>query len=91
MGTGPGLFLPEAHWARRADTALYFGVPLDQAAIATGLMELAQTLGETGKTRVRLAMDGGLTLEAEPPVANAAALLPDRGGVPCRWRCAAGC
>lgn len=75
-----GYFLREAHLARLADTALYFGVPLDPAAIATGLTDLAQTLGESSKIRVRVAMDGRFTLEAEP-VAQTAVPRPLRVGL----------
>ncbi|MCC6135830.1 MAG: aminodeoxychorismate synthase component I [Candidatus Contendobacter sp.] len=75
-----GYFLRAAHGRRLAETAAYFGVALDQSAIETGLTDLAQTLSETSKIRVCVAMDGRFTLEAEP-LAQAAALLPLRVGL----------
>ena len=75
-----GYFLLEAHLARLADTALYFAVPLDQAAIKTSLTHLAQTLCEASKIRLQVDWDGRFALEAEP-LARAASPQPLRVGL----------
>ena len=61
-----GYFLLEAHLARLADTAVYFNVPLDRAAIERRLIELAPTLREASKIRLRVSLDGTFAVEAAP-------------------------
>jgi hypothetical protein len=61
--------------------AVYFNVPLDPAAIAAGLADLALTLTEASKIRLRVELDGRFTLEAEP-LARAALPQPLRVGWP---------
>lgn len=61
-----GYFLLEAHLARLADTAVYFNVLLDRAAIETCLTELASTLSEASKIRLLVKLDGAFAVEAAP-------------------------
>lgn len=75
-----GYFLLAAHLARLADSAVYFGVPLEQATIAAGLSTLALTLTEASKVRLRVEQDGRFALEAEP-LTRAALPQPLRVGL----------
>lgn len=63
---GNGYFLLEAHLARLADTAVYFNVPLDRSAIEVRLTELAPTLSEASKIRLRVKPDGAFVVATEP-------------------------
>ena len=63
---GNGYFLLEAHLARLADTAVYFNVPLDRSAIEVRLTELASTLSEASKIRLRVKPDGAFVVATEP-------------------------
>jgi para-aminobenzoate synthetase/4-amino-4-deoxychorismate lyase len=75
-----GYFLLEAHLARLADTALYFNVPLDRSAIEACLTELAPTLREASKIRLRVRLDGTFAVEAAP-LARGAPPQPARVGL----------
>ena len=75
-----GYFLLAAHQARLADSAVYFNIPLNPAAIAAGLADLALALTEASKVRLRVELDGRFTLEAEP-LAQAALPQPLRVGL----------
>lgn len=68
---GSGYFLLEAHLARLADSAGYFNVPLDRAAIEARLSELATTLRAASKIRLLVRLDGALTVEAAPLIQGA--------------------
>ncbi|MDG4552451.1 MAG: aminodeoxychorismate synthase component I [Candidatus Contendobacter sp.] len=61
-----GYFLLKAHLARLADTAVYFGVPLDRAAIEVCLIERASALSAASKVRLLVGLDGAFALEAAP-------------------------
>ena len=75
-----GYFLREAHLARLADTAVYFNVPLDRSAIERRLIELAPTLREASKIRLRVSLDGTFAVEAAP-LAREAPPQPVRVGL----------
>jgi para-aminobenzoate synthetase/4-amino-4-deoxychorismate lyase len=60
-----GYFLLAEHLVRLAETAIYFGIPLDRPAIEAGLTDLARTLNAAGKIRLRVDLDGRFALEAE--------------------------
>ncbi len=75
-----GYFLLAEHLERLTETAAYFSVPLDQPAIEAGLADLARTLNEASKIRLRVDLDGRFTLEAEP-LARAALPQPVRIGL----------
>jgi para-aminobenzoate synthetase/4-amino-4-deoxychorismate lyase len=70
---GKGYFLLEAHLARLAQSARYFGVPADFGAVRSRLSHLAASFGP-GAQRVRLTVDrnGALECAAEPLAASAA-------------------
>lgn len=61
-----GYFLWAEHWARLADTAVYFNVPLDRVAIEAGLANRALTLNQASKVRLRINLNGAFSLEVEP-------------------------
>jgi len=61
-----GYFLLAAHLARLADTAVYFGVPLDRPAIEARLAERASTLSEASKIRLLVELDGAFAVEVAP-------------------------
>jgi para-aminobenzoate synthetase/4-amino-4-deoxychorismate lyase len=61
-----GYFLLAAHLARLADTAVYFGVPLDRSAIEARLIERASSLSEASKIRLLVELDGAVAIEATP-------------------------
>ncbi len=67
-----GYFLLAAHLARLADTAVYFGVPIDRSAIEARLSELASSLNEASKIRLLVELDGAFTVAAAPLVQGAA-------------------
>ncbi|NJM12203.1 MAG: aminodeoxychorismate synthase component I [Synechococcaceae cyanobacterium SM1_2_3] len=75
-----GYFLLAAHWERLANSAVYFNIPFDPSAIEAGLADLALTLTEASKVRLRVELDGRFTLEAEP-LARAALPQPLRVGL----------
>ena len=75
-----GYFLLAAHLARLADTAVYFGVPLDRSATEAGLAERASSLNEASKIRLLVELDGAFVIEATP-LAREASSRPVRVGL----------
>mgnify|MGYP000929536348 CR=1 FL=1 len=75
-----GYFLLAAHLARLADTAVYFGVPLDRSTIETRLSERASALREASKIRLLVEPDGAFTVTAAP-LAQEALPRPTRVGL----------
>ncbi|MBK8961865.1 MAG: aminodeoxychorismate synthase component I [Candidatus Competibacter sp.] len=65
-----GYFLRAAHLARLADSAVYFDVPLDRAAIEARLTALAVNLNEASKIRLLVNLDGAFTVETMPLAAT---------------------
>ena len=61
-----GFMLLERHLRRLAESAAYFGFRHDSAALRVRLAGLGDGLSGVHKVRVLLAVDGALTLEAEP-------------------------
>ena len=60
---GTGYFLLADHLQRLADSAAYFGVPLDRSAIETRLTALAATLSEASKIRLLVSSNGVFEVE----------------------------
>ena len=75
-----GYALRAAHLRRLADSAAYFGYPLDPAVAERRLDALAAGLSAPAKVRLLLAADGALTLEARP-LAEGALSQPVRLGL----------
>jgi para-aminobenzoate synthetase/4-amino-4-deoxychorismate lyase len=76
---GIGYFLLADHLQRLADSAAYFGVPLDRTAIETRLTVLATTLFEASKIRLLVNSNGFFEVEAAD-LAQSAPLRPVRVG-----------
>ncbi|MBL8251877.1 MAG: aminodeoxychorismate synthase component I [Candidatus Competibacter sp.] len=66
-----GYFLLEAHLARLADTAVYFGAPLDRTAIENRLRTSATGLRGPHKIRLLVQLNGVFTVEITPLAASA--------------------
>jgi len=60
---GAGYFLLDAHLQRLADSAAYFNIPLNHAAIESLLNALAATLTEAAKIRLLVDLNGACAVE----------------------------
>lgn len=70
---GAGYVLLEAHLARLADSAEYFGFPMDRDAVAGDLERAAAGLAPVPqRVRLRVAADGTRAVESEPLAAREA-------------------